>query len=266
MSRKRVLYTTASDEPFKLSRSKVDQFLQCPRCFYLDRKLGVSPPGSAPYTLNNAVDALLKKEFDEYRVKGCVHPFIEKMGLSAVPFSHPDLENWRNNRVGIQYLHPKTNFLLYGAIDDVWQLPSGELLIVDYKAKATENAITLEPKRNKNGEMVKTDRYLISYINQIEFYQWLFRMNGFDVSNTGYFVFANALKDRPSFNDRLDFEKVLIPHEGSDAWVEPTIEEIASSLESDIIPDPGHQCDYCKYLANAKAINHIEDSHLHQEA
>ena len=110
---------------------------------------------------------------------GEVHPFIEKMGLKAVPFAHPEIDNWRNNRIGIQYLHPTFNFLLYGAVDDVWQLPSGELLIVDYKAKATSGEISLEPKMKKNGEIVKTDRYLISYKKQIEFYQWLFSMNGF---------------------------------------------------------------------------------------
>ena len=247
MVRKKNLFNAECTEPFKLSRSKVDNFLKCPRCFYLDRKLGVSQPSGAPFTLNITVDALLKREFDGYREKGEVHPFIEEKGISGVPFSHPEIENWRNNRVGIQYLHPATNFFLYGAIDDVWKLPSGELVIVDYKAKATTGEITLEPKKKRNGDMVKTDRYLISYKNQIEFYQWLFRMNGFEVSNTGYFVFANAQKDRDSFDDRLDFEKVLIPYEGDDSWVEPTLLSISECLKSDLMPESGYECDYCKY-------------------
>ncbi|NGX46654.1 MAG: hypothetical protein K1000chlam3_00014 [Chlamydiae bacterium] len=251
---KKRLFDPDSTESFLLSRSKIDLFCQCPRCFYLDRKLGVSPPGSAPYTLNNAVDALLKMEFDEYRVKGSVHPFTEKMGLNAVPFSHPNLENWRNNRIGIQYFCPKTNFLLYGAIDDVWQLPSGKLVIVDYKAKATQNEITLKPKRKKNGEIVKTDRYLISYAKQIEFYQWLFRMNGFEVSNTGYFVFANALKDRDSFDDRLDFKKVHIPYEGNDSWVEPTLFSILECLKSETLPAICEGCDHCTYRIASQAF------------
>ena len=33
-------------QTFKLSRSKIDLFLNCPRCFYYDRRLGVGrPPG-----------------------------------------------------------------------------------------------------------------------------------------------------------------------------------------------------------------------------
>lgn len=171
---------------------------------------------------------------------------------------HPEIENWRNNKVGIQYLHLPTNFSLYGAIDDIWQLSSGELVIVDYKAKATSHEITLEPKRMKNGDIVKTDRYLISYQKQIEFYQWLFRMNGFKVSKTAYFVFANAQKDRPSFNDQLIFEKFLIAHQGDDSWIEPTIEAAARCLASEELPSPAADCDYCKYRMKAQIIEKME--------
>lgn len=179
------------------------------------------------------------------------HPYIENKGISAIPFSHEDLEKWRNNRIGIQYLHPQTDFLLFGAVDDVWQLPSGELVIVDYKAKATTGEITLEPKRKKNGDLVKTDRYLISYQKQIEFYQWLFCMNGFPVSNTAYFLFANAQKNREAFNDTLEFEKTLIAYEGDTSWIEPTIEAISACLNSEDLPAPGHECDYCAYREKA---------------
>lgn len=253
MLRKKNLYNPTDGTPFKLSRSKVDLFLQCPRCFYLDRKLGINQPSGAPFTLNNAVDALLKKEFDSYRETKTIHPFIKSTGIEAIPYFHPDIEDWRNNRIGIQYIHPGTNFLLYGAVDDVWSLPSGELIIVDYKAKATTCEITLEPKRKKNGEVVSTDRYLISYVNQIEMYQWLFRQNNFKVSKIAYFLFANALKDRTGLNNCLDFEKKLIPYEGDTSWVEPTLFKIRQCLESDIVPSFSEECSFCKYNRNLRA-------------
>lgn len=249
LANKSNFYDTNSGVPFRLSRSKVDLFCQCPRCFYLDRKMGISQPAGAPFTLNIAVDVLLKKEFDGYRERAEIHPFLKLNGVEAVPLSHPEIENWRNNRVGIQYLHVPTNFLLYGAIDDIWQLSSGELVVVDYKAKATSNEITLEPKRKKNGEIVKTDSYLIGYQRQIEFYQWLFRKNGFEVSSTAYFLFANAQKDRPSFDDHLDFEKVLIAYKGDDSWVEPTLLDIRKCLEANEFPKCNDTCDFCKYRA-----------------
>ena len=41
--RKRNLYENNSDT-YAISRSKIDLFINCPRCFYLDRKLGLAQP------------------------------------------------------------------------------------------------------------------------------------------------------------------------------------------------------------------------------
>jgi len=60
----RKLFDPDSDKPFALSRSKVELFQDCPRCFYLDRRLGIARPPGFPFNLNSAVDALLKTEFD----------------------------------------------------------------------------------------------------------------------------------------------------------------------------------------------------------
>ena len=59
--RVRGLYQPGAEEAFKLSRSKIDLFLECPRCFYYDRRLGVGRPPGFPFALNSAVDHLLKK-------------------------------------------------------------------------------------------------------------------------------------------------------------------------------------------------------------
>ncbi|HVY67280.1 MAG TPA: hypothetical protein VHA30_00050, partial [Patescibacteria group bacterium] len=60
--RTKYLFDPRSKYPFRLSRSKIDLFLNCPRCFYLDRRLGVALPPGFPFALNSAVDHLLKKE------------------------------------------------------------------------------------------------------------------------------------------------------------------------------------------------------------
>lgn len=61
------LFDPQNKTPFKLSRSKIELFINCPRCFYLDRRLGVGQPPGYPFTLNSAIDKLLKKEFDIHR-------------------------------------------------------------------------------------------------------------------------------------------------------------------------------------------------------
>lgn len=233
--RKKNLWSSDKNELFKLSRSKLELYIECPRCFYLDRKLGVSRPASFPFTLNNAVDALLKKEFDIHRVKNQTHPMMAAYGIDAVPFSHPEMNKWRHNFTGIQYLDKEKNILIYGAVDDVWINPKKELLIVDYKATATDNEITLEAD------------YRQGYKRQMEIYQWLFRKNGFKVSNTGYFVYANGQRDRQAFDGRLDFDVQIIPYQGDDSWVSGIIEKAYKCLASTKIPSESKKCNYCLY-------------------
>jgi len=187
------------------------------------------------FTLNIAVDALLKKEFDLLRKKGQAHQLMKKYKIDAIPFNHPDLDIWRNNFKGKEYLHQETNLIISGAIDDVWINSKKQLHIVDYKSTSTENEISLE-----NG-------YKQMFKKQMEVYQWIFRKSGFEVDETGYFVYANAGKNRPKFDGILAFELSIISHRGNDSWVEPTIFEIRKCLESDKIPDSDPDCEFCLY-------------------
>lgn len=235
--RSRNLFDPKNTEPFKVSRSKIDLFVSCPRCFYVDRRLGVGQPPGFPFNLNSAVDSLLKKEFDVYRVKQAAHPLMKSNGIGAVPFQHKDIEVWRDAlRRGISFLHKPTNFIVTGAIDDVWVKPSGELLIVDYKSTSKKDEVSLDAD------------WQIAYKRQMEFYQWLFRRNDFKVSKTGYFVYCNGLTDREAFNKCLEFDIKIIPYDGDDAWVEPTLIEARKCLEGNCIPSPSEDCDYCRYV------------------
>src|SRR3989338_2593194 len=131
--RSRNVFDPQSKEPFKLSRSRLENFLKCPRCFYLDRRLGVDQPDGFPFNLNLAVDLLLKKEFDRYRMVQKPHPLMEAGGLAAVPFKHEKMDEWRENGKGIQVLHEPTNLIIQGAVDDIWAASDGSLMVVDYK-------------------------------------------------------------------------------------------------------------------------------------
>ena len=134
MARKRNLYNPDSDEPYRLSRTKLENFLKCPRCFYLDRRLGVGQPPGFPFNINSAVDELLKREFDQCRANQVAHPYMAEAAIDAVPAIHPELDNWRKNFVGVSYVHAESNFEVFGAIDDLWLGSDGQYIVVDYKA------------------------------------------------------------------------------------------------------------------------------------
>jgi len=241
--RTRGLYDSSSSEPFVISRSKIDLFKNCQRCFYLDQRLGIKRPDSFPFTLNNAVDLLLKKEFDIHRSHKSVHPLLKQYGVDAVPFQHEELELWRDAlRHGVKYLHKPTNFLVRGGIDDVWVDKDGKLIVVDYKATSKDTEVTIDAD------------WQDAYKRQVEVYQWLFRQNGFRVSPIAYFVYVNAKRDREAFEGKLEFDVNLIPYEGDDSWIPGILSDIKKCLNSDSIPAASQSCDYCAYRREARVM------------
>lgn len=241
--RQRNVYDPKATEPFRLSRSKIDSFLNCARCFYIDRRLGTDRPPGYPFSLNSAVDTLLKKEFDIHRANATTHPLMKAYGIDAVPYAHEKIEEWRDAlRRGITYLHEPTNLMITGGVDDVWVAPNGELLIVDYKATSKEDEVTLDAD------------WQIGYKRQMEIYQWLFRKNGFTVSDTGYFVYCNGDADKKAFDAKLEFDIKVIPYKGDDSWIEGAIKNIHACLNSAEVPPAGADCDYCAYRAAVKDL------------
>lgn len=239
---KKALFEPKASEPFTLSRSKIDLFLECPRCFYLDRRVGVARPPGFPFNLNAAVDKLLKKEFDIHRAKGSKHPLMKTYGVDAVPYRDVRIEEWRDAlRRGIRYLHKATNFLIRGGIDDVWINPKKELIIVDYKATS------------KNGEVNIDAPWQITYKRQVEVYQWLFRKNNFKVADIAYFVYCNGDTDKEAFDGKLEFDVKIIPYKGNDSWLEGKLSEIKNCLMANSIPQASGMCDYCNYYKEVVA-------------
>ncbi len=246
------LFDPSSKQPYKLSRSKIDMFTECPRCFYLDRRFGVGRPQGPSFTLNSAVDELFKREFDIHREAQTRPAILERFGIDAVPLKDDRMDEWRDAlKRGISAYHKDTNLEIRGGIDDVWVLPTNEIVIADYKATS-----------KKEGPKTEDDLY-DSYKKQIEIYQWLFRQNGFTVSPTSYFVYANGKSDMPVFDAKLEFDIEIIPYVGNDDWIEPTLKRLKDVLIADEIPPigtafGGGPCDFCTYRdAAGKTIRDV---------
>ena len=112
-------------------------------------------------------------------------------------------------------------------------------MVVDYKATSKDREVSIDSD------------WQISYKRQLEVYQWLLRQNGFEVNDTGYFVYANGRVDLDGFNDRVEFRTKIIPYTGSDAWVEPTLEKMKKCMDGDMPPvgtaAMGGPCEFCEY-------------------
>ena len=225
--RTRNIYDPSDDKPYKLSRSKVDNFISCKRCFYIDRRLGVSEPPGFPFNINSAVDELLKKEFDLYRKKGEPHPYMLETGKNLIPFQHELLDEWRENFKG----------------DDLWfDLDTEEIIVVDYKSTS------------KNSEVTIDEEWQDGYRRQMDFYQWLMRKNGFKVSNSGYFVYCNGDKSKRKFSNKISFKVSILEYVGNDNWVEDTILDIKKTLKKDTIPEKSGDCKMCLFLGSYNKV------------
>jgi hypothetical protein len=235
VTKSRGLFDAGSEKPFKVSRSGVELFLECPRCFYINHRHGIRRPSGPPFTINTLVDRLLKKEFDVHRVEGTAHPFMKQYGIDAVPFQHSQIDEWRENFKGVRAHHKPTNLLFTGAIDDLWLNPQNEVIVVDYKATA------------KNGEVTLDAEWQFAYKRQMEMYQWLVRQQGLKVSDTGYFVYCNG-QDAAAFDGRIEFAVKLLPYTGSDQWVEGALVDLKTCLSSDVIPERKDDCEFCGYV------------------
>jgi CRISPR/Cas system-associated exonuclease Cas4 (RecB family) len=247
-------YKPRQGTPYKISRSKIDLFMQCPRCFWLDVRMGIKRPSSPPFQINKAIDELFKKEFDVYRAKGEPHPIMVDNQIKAVPMQHDDLDKWRYNFTGVTTLHKPTNLHIFGAIDDIWVNEVGEAIVVDYKATA------------KAGEVNLNADWQIGYKRQMEIYQWLLRQNGLKVSDTGYFVYTNGRLDLDGFNNRVEFITKLISYTGKDSWVEPAIIKLKECMDGEM-PEVGTavmggECEHCAYARERTSLTlkHLQKS------
>ena len=230
-----------------LSRTKVELFLGCPRCFWLDVRARLRRPSGPPFTLNTAVDHLLKNEFDRYRGGTVVPPRLASAGLAFIPAAHAELPDWRHNFRGVRVDHAASGLTVYGAIDDLWIDAAGRYYVVDYKATAKADEVSLDAE------------WQLAYKRQVEFYQWLLRGRGLGVADRAFFVYANGIKDDGPFDDVLRFRTKIIAYDGNDHWVEPTLNAATACLARDDPPGPDPNCVYCDYAEKTARFGSAAD-------
>jgi CRISPR/Cas system-associated exonuclease Cas4 (RecB family) len=233
----RGLFKDDTETPFKISRTQIEAFVECPRCFYLNHRHGIRRPPGPPFTINMLVDRLLKKEFDVHRLAGTAHPIMIEHALDAVPFQHAMIDDWRNNFKGMTWLDPRNNLKITGSVDDIWQHRyNNKLIVVDYKATA------------KNGDVTLDDEWKISYKRQMEIYIWLLRKQNLDVDDRGFFLYANG-HDGDGFDHKIKFDVSLLPYVGNCDWIEPILLRIKACLMQPSLPSAPDDCEFCGYIA-----------------
>ena len=244
-------FDPGSDDPFTVSRTRIQNFLDCKRCFYVQNRIGIKNLKSLPFRLNSATDTLLKKTFDAARKKQIPHSYFKKKNINLVPFKHEKMDEWRENFKGIKYHYEKANLMVQGAVDDI---------LVNLKTKAL-SPVEFKSTQTKDGDQIK---YLGKphhkfWKNQLEVYGYLLEKNGFKISEDSYIVFCNADITPKDWKENLHFDVQVINYKMDYSWVESTLDEIKKLLLEEKIPDfsDPDECDICRFLEDHKEMRSL---------
>lgn len=223
-----------NSRPIKLSPSSLDLFLECPRCFWLEKRQGIRRPPPYPYALNAAVDLLLKEEFDRYRAKDELHPLLVANNVPAKLFPNQKLlDVWRNNFEGIRFYDRKLDATLFGAVDDVLEFKNGALAPLDYKSTGSTVARIY-------------DRFQL----QLDTYTFLLEKNGYTTNKKGCLAFYVVDKQN-GFEDRLPFKKEIHIIDTDPTHIQNLFEEAAALLRSDVPPPHRSDCKFGQWFSDA---------------
>ena len=155
---------------------------------------------------------------------------------------------WRDFRKGgLYYKNQEKGYHFWGAVDDIWKAKDGKLIVSDVKS-TSKNVFDWD-------DTWKKWDYPKAYKRQLEMYQWLLKKNGFDVSDNGFLVYYNGLKNEEMFNQTLKFELHVVKLNCNSNWVENAILEAKLLLEHNSLPNGSTKCETCQYLKNRWKIN-----------
>jgi len=268
------VYKYGNPEDIWLSRSAFDDFKKCKRCFYLIRKKGFISPGTPQFTMNSTTDKLLKKEFDLLRKDQKSHQILIEKNLDhIVPYRNEEvainiygdpiipnkskipyekMEAWRSNYHGLQTRFKKTNFILYGSVDDIWfDTKNNSLIIADYKSQANEKEVTQETYWDGD--------FKTGYQRQLDFYFYLLKQQNLKetISNDAYLLVVNARGLEDKFDNKLLFESTLVHTKVKDDALENEIQEMIDVFNSDNVPESNKLCKNCAYARQRSVIDKL---------
>ena len=216
----------------EISRTKVELYLECSRCFWLDVRYGIRRPRlNLAGNIGSKYDSLIKKYFDECRKKGETPKEIRELDTDLCLFPYSKLiDRWRN---GIGYRYPNSTITFYGEIDDLL-IKRDQLVPLDIKTTISRDFQIPE-----------------AYKRQLEFYGYLLKRNGYSLSDFGVLYVIRIDTDG-------DFQKIkegkalievrearIVENLNYENW-DKILEDLINVYNSEKEPDPAENCEFCQ--------------------
>jgi hypothetical protein len=214
------LYKPRDSKPFQISQKSVELFMECPRCFFLEKREGVRRTVSGETARQSAIPQSIRLEFDRLRAGQAHPPLMNSAGFK--PYFSEDLTTWRSSEAGVTHHDRWTNFIVSAPLDDVWTNLADELVLVGLSATPPPSARTgLDQRR-------------------IEMPLWILRQQEIKVSSQAVWIY-------PKTEGAADIQLAVAKLKVSDGWVRTQLATIKDCLEAQTCPDASSHCTFCKH-------------------
>ena len=221
----------------KLSPSSLNLFLECSRCFWLDKVKNIKRPRGIFPSLPGGMDRVIKLHFDNFRSKGELPPELggdDFKGVKLFP-DQAQLEKWRSWRTGLEYNTGAG--ILSGALDDLL-VKDSRYIPFDYK---TKGSVTTE------ADAVKY------YQNQLDCYALLLHENKMTTAGYAFLLYYSPKSVGPSGAVQFELQPIKIM---TDVERARTTFRKALALVKSVLPTSSPLCEYCVWLSKFKTGLH----------
>jgi hypothetical protein len=218
---------------FKLSPSALNLFLDCPRCFWLERNKDIKRPRGIFPSLPGGMDLVIKKYFDRYRVKKEMPPEVKDKLPGKLFSDMGTLEKWRSwSQTNLMYEDNIINATLSGALDDCI-MEGGFYIPLDYKTRGSK--LIEDPRKY--------------YQTQLDCYCLILDSSGFKTKGIAYLLYFWPLEVLENGMVQFNVEPIRI--ETNIESAKKIFRDAITCLVKEI-PNASSSCEYCKLAEKRK--------------
>ncbi len=216
-------------KPIKLSPSSISLFLECPRCFWLNKIKGVRRPSGPFPSLPSGMDKILKVHFDKHRNDKTPPEEVDGLVKGHLYQDTEKLKIWQSNFKGLQYTDPKSGFILMGALDDLFVTSDEKYAPLDFKTRGF-------PKKNDTHE---------HYQHQMDIYSFLLEKNNMKPADFAILIFYHPISVDAKHHVEFAPEPMKVPIDRKHG--EKIFMDAVKCLQG---KEPKETCEWCRRNEN----------------
>lgn len=218
-----------------LSPSKLNEYNNCPLCFYMTHVLKVEKYQGIMASITFGIDRVLKAYANHFM--GSLPPMLRGQvpgHLIADPVRRKKMQNWQSNIKPVVTTSSGRRVGLIGAFDELLENCPGYASL-DWKSK---------------GDKPKDDGSQY-YQTQLDVYELMMKTEGWPTTGKGYLVYVWP----EQWDDYVTFGSQVCELDASADRAMALIEQVVGVMEGEFIPQPSATCDLCRYVSARTAFS-----------